>query len=285
MTEVHLLLGVGLPTFLVVSLALSVRRPTPQPTGAFIRRRLDRIGRPWLFWSTAFAGLQTVSALRHGKAPFSWWVDDMWLSGPGQHLWFMPALFLLGIAAHGIDRATQGVPGRLLVGCCFVVTAIVFAVTDVPNSVEGAVAAYVFCLPALPLAVAVGRTLARSGTHDQLRRRLLILLAAIMLLALPGLFLHAAGGANVQLRYLLALCSMAVVLYVPLPFGRISTSLRHLLLGCYVLHPLVRIQIGMRAAERFHLAPVVEAIGVVALTIVLVALLRRSFLHRVWRVL
>ena len=55
LTDRHALLGVGLPLFLMLSVALGVSRPAPPSTERFVRRRIDRVIVPWIFWALAIA--------------------------------------------------------------------------------------------------------------------------------------------------------------------------------------------------------------------------------------
>lgn len=277
-TERHGLFGLGLPTFLLLSLCLSVRRAEPLPTATFIERRIERLLVPWLAWWVVYAIDNVVHAFRHHEGAFSWFDPWMLLYGPKTYLWFMPFIAVAGLLIHFIDRATQRVPLPLLVAGCSLATFVGFWLAELdPNQPEPFLQ-WLFAIPAVPLALGMGRILARGETRAQTRRWLIGYLLAALLVGGVTLILRRGESHETVLRYLMGLGALLVLVLLPQFEDPVTPKLQALLLGAYVLHPLIDEQLVVRVWRAFtpNGPPVLHVAIVVVLTLSAVALMRRS---------
>lgn len=280
--ERHGLFGLGLPTFLLLSLCLSVRRAEPLPTRVFIERRVQRLLIPWMVWWLIYAVDDTVHAVRHGEAALAWFEPWMLLYGPKTYLWFMPFIAVAGLAIHFLDRATQKVPLRWLIAGCMVSALAGFWLSDLEPTQPEPFLQWIFAIPALPLALGLGRTLARSRTIKESRRRLIAYLVSSLSVGGLALLVGRSQHHTTVLRYLMGLGTLLVLVLLPQWEDPITPRLQALLLGAYVLHPLIDEQIVDRILRNVlpERPPLLHLVAVVVLTLVWVAWMRRSPLLR-----
>ena len=66
------MLGVGLPIFLVLAVALATSKPRARPLGDFARLRSRALLVPWVGWSLAVVGVEVVRAALDGDPMFGW---------------------------------------------------------------------------------------------------------------------------------------------------------------------------------------------------------------------
>lgn len=280
--ERHGLFGVGLPTFLLLSLCLSVRRAEPLPTPVFLERRVQRLLIPWLFWWLVYAVDDTVHAVRHGEAAFAWFEPAMLLYGPKIYLWFMPFIAFAGLLIHLLDRATQKVSLPWLVSACLSTALLGFWLCDLEPTQPEPYLQWLFAIPALPLALGLGRTLARSRTLQESRRRLIAYLISSMSVGTIALFIGRSQHHSTVLRYLMGIGTLLVLVLLPQWEDPITPKLQALMLGAYVLHPLIDEQIVERILRSVlpDRPPALHLATVVVLTLFAVAWMRRSPLLR-----
>ncbi|MEM8737337.1 MAG: acyltransferase family protein [Planctomycetota bacterium] len=186
----YFLAGIGLPVFIIVAVALGVRRPVlPRPADlpALGKKRAWRILWPWVFWSLFF-GLNRViwGVLDPERSIESFFYPWMLATGPSIHLWFLPFIFvaelvvLLGLAplrrvptgvvvVGAVALAIAGVwwTGRTYDGA----GAMLAFKMDAPEYTHRAIAygwtvqkSWWFGLASVALGVAVGRTLSITGS-------------------------------------------------------------------------------------------------------------------------
>ncbi len=280
--ERHGLFGLGLPTFLLLSLCLSVRRAEPLPTRVFLERRVQRLLIPWLFWWAVYAVDDTMHAVRHGEAAFSWFEPTMLFYGPEIYLWFMPFIALVGLLIHLLDRATQRVPLPWLVSACLAAALLGFWISDVEPTQPEPYLQWLFAIPALPLALGLGRTLARSHSIKDSRRRLVAYLISSLSVGGVALLIGRTSHHTTVLRYLMGLGTLLVLVLLPQWEDPITPKLQSLMLGAYVLHPLIDEQIVDRLLRSAlpERPPMLHLVAVVVLTLLAVAWMRKSPLLR-----
>jgi len=240
------LLGVGLPIFLVLGLAFGVRRDPPAPAGSFVRRRLVRLGIPWLFWSAVYAF--TVDRFR----------PVMLAMGTSAHLWFLPYFALAGVVLLGVHHAVAHLPrGRVAA----VAAALGLAAAAAIHPVTGLghpVRAWLFGLPALCFGLAAGRLMEAE------RPRPLLWLPVALPLAV------AIDGGTLG-RYAAATALVALALAWPGRPGRWTTVLTRNRYGVYCVHPLF-----CALPPLVALPPWPRVIAVLILSFATVALIRRT---------
>ena len=107
----------GVPAFIVMSVALAVRRPDPLPLKTLVPRRADRVLVPWLWWSAVFGLSSLASTLTNPAVALSdTFYPWMGLAGTRIHLWFLPFIFVAEVAAALAVRRLRWVPTSWLVG-------------------------------------------------------------------------------------------------------------------------------------------------------------------------
>jgi surface polysaccharide O-acyltransferase-like enzyme len=234
----HLFAGMGLPLFHMLSVALSVNAPHAPDTRAFVRARARRFLLPWLFWSVLFGCVQTISAWQAGRGAWDWVEPRMLLYGPVIALWFLPFTAFAGIAAHAAQRALQGSRwerGMLLLLFC----AGLIAAPLVPRLALGwPFEQWLFSVPSLLLGFVIGRSCGELRVRERIGA-CLTLGCVVFAAATLALWPLAPEGARLALRYLLAFTLLSAALWLPEREYALAARLRPLLLGVYILHPML----------------------------------------------
>jgi hypothetical protein len=284
MSGQYLLLGTGLPIFLMLRFALASRLPTPEPTRRFIRVRVERLLVPWAAWSLLFGAAGLFIGWRHGT-PFREMFDPrMLLYGPTLHLWFLPFAAVVGIAVHYVDVATQKVPPLpFVVACGLAGVATVWLTQAAIENLDVPFRQWAFGLPAVPLGLGLGRILARPW--PDVRRMWIVILAAC--LATTGILLlrRAPGDPLVAepLRYAAAMALIAGGALLPNVPGDWTSRITPLLLGGYLLQePLYSQTLGrLERAMGITIPPPILVLVAVPPTLLLVAALRKTRLRAI----
>jgi surface polysaccharide O-acyltransferase-like enzyme len=278
----HPLWGIGLPIFLLMAIVLASRRSPPQDTAMFVRARTERLLIPWAFWSAVFGMYMVLRAWRHGvdlDRVFDW---QMLLGGTMSHMWFLSFIAVAGVGAHLIDRLTQRVP--LAPFAMLAIAATLGLLWMGPLSEAGfPFQQWGFSLPAIPLALGVGRIYGRADAPEIARMRLLGYLVVFATLALLlSSQTEIQSGIDASRRYVLALAAIVGCLYLPALAGGMSQRIEKLLLAMYILHVPIQHQIILRleAVASFQLPPTVGIAMVAALSLVAAWALRLTVLRR-----
>ncbi len=278
----HPLWGIGLPVFLLMAVVLGSRRSPPQDTATFVRVRTERLLVPWAFWSAVFGSYMVLRAWRHDISldrVFDW---QMLLGGTMTHMWFLSFIAIAGIGAHLIDRATQRVP--LAAFALLAIAATLGLLWLAPLSgAEFPFGQWGFALPAIPLALGVGRICGQEAVQEVARLRLLGYLSVFAVLAL--LLSSQMEGQSVldaTHRYVLALAAIVGCLYLPALAPGASRRIEKLLLAMYILHVPIQHQVILRleTAASFQMPPVVGIAVIAALSLVAAWALRLTALRR-----
>lgn len=231
----HALFGWGLPLFLILSIALGVSKVEPRSTKRFVTRRLDRILAPWAFWCAVIAGTRALYELAfHGDA-LGWMEPSMLLYGPRIHLWFLPFIMAAGLFAHVVHRAVGAWRGALVTS---VLLAGVALLVPARFSLEWPFAQWLFSLPAIPLGFALGRAMAFGTTLTFLRMLLATVLVIFVGLGLVAHALDPRAGIH-AFRFAGGLGLLVAASFLPNRPDRVTPKLVPLMLGVYVLHPVV----------------------------------------------
>lgn len=291
----HAVFGVGLPLFLVLSVALSVSRPTPGSFSSFLDKRWTRLLLPWGFWSLLLGGERLVLAIQRDTPALGWFRGEMLLYGPWIHLWFLPAIFLAGVAVHSVHQILQGFGLGRLGGLrhLFSVTAAaclagVCLTLPVGRAIGWPFEQWLFTLPALPLGWLLGRALAGGKGSPSASRGFLTAAAIGSAAALLLSLFWEPTSAPLVLRYggalalLYGACLTRGKRWVP-----DAQRLAPLMLGAYILHPTVHRLLAWLLPSSFalqvpaFLSSYVVTAWVFLVTAILVAALRLTPLRRV----
>lgn len=132
-TGSYLLWGMGLPIFIIVAVALGVRKPalpgwSELPEAA--RKRATRVLWPWVVWSVFFgvnrffwAGLDQEKTVEGLFYPW------MILGGTSMHLWFLPFIFVAELAVLGVLAPLRRVPTGVVIAGALGIAVACVAVT------------------------------------------------------------------------------------------------------------------------------------------------------------
>ncbi len=286
LTSQHALMGIGLPLFLVLSVALSTAKMRPPPTRRFIDRRLARIFYPWLFWCVVIALIRVRNASLAGEALWSsWWKWSMVLYGPSIHLWFLPFIVVAGIAAHFIHRRTATYNPLVVSTVAVVVGAAAAAIPGHANvwlAWKWPFEQWAFSLPALPLGLALGRLLAFESRLSRLRWWFTSAFGLFAALAVWLAWVDPQTEACL-LRFGGALAALVGAVWLPNVKDAVTRFVTPLLLGIYVMHYDVWDQWVRPRLEQWHMDQQdwVRVAATCLLALIMTALLRQTPLRKV----
>jgi len=283
----HPLLGVGLPTSLLIALALCAHRPNVEPFLPFLRTRMQRLIMPWLLWATVNSVFAILSNVHHGQTLSTALASHPPLSFL-HFMWFFPFTVVAGAVVYWLDRLTRGVPLKLFLSVCAAIACVLLVSDLLPlappaNEAEPPFEQWRFALPAMFLGLVIGRLLA---VHPRDRKpqiwgyATLVAIAAAALAASQVSF-HGEDPSD-PFRYALVCSLLGLGVLLPGTYDRFTKLIEPLLLGGYALHSLVHHQVTDRLMRLMHL-PTTRKAGVLAtyaLTLALVAGLRRTPMRR-----
>jgi len=278
----HLLFGMGLPVFLVLTCGLGLRRADPPPLGEFVAKRWQRLLLPWAAWSVIHALFFVVRANlgEHTEPSFAWFEPQMVLYGSRIELWFLPFAFAAGIAAYGMHRLTSSWRDVAVIVLGFVSGfAIIALITLSPwGTLDEPFAQWCFGLPAVPFGWAMGRVLRiNTETHSPSRRGLVIWAGAGFLVAVAGL-IFAYDTMYTASRFLLAIALILGALAWPGKPDRLTAAILPTVFGIYLLHGMI-IDIAKHQLATLHRVPAALAVFIISVVVVLV--LRKTPLRAV----
>jgi peptidoglycan/LPS O-acetylase OafA/YrhL len=230
----------GLPAFLLIYFSLVIKQSRAHTTGEFVRRRWDRLLKPWLFWSAAY-GLCRVIKAAHTMDVSS--IERMFsvetlLVGTRIHLWYLPYAFASGLLLHVLNRRIRETNDLM----------VVFAATFLGISAlaAGAISLqtyhlapplpqWEFGLAALPLGLAVGRAL----TIPSRRTQMLLLSVVCTTTVGTSAILTSLGWGSTAIPYSLAMLLVCLAYGWQINGNGLIATVAPLTLGMYLLHPLV----------------------------------------------
>ncbi len=147
-----------------------LRRHPGRTFPEYARQRFVRIYLPFLAWSGIYLIFKGVKWMLLPNLPNDWpGISILW-AGSFYHLWFMPFILVVGLAAFGVGRAVEGKP-RLASAVCLLAMALGF-VLAVPPTISFAYSAdqYVQLVLATMPAVCWAMALAIAYGHPAAKR-------------------------------------------------------------------------------------------------------------------
>jgi peptidoglycan/LPS O-acetylase OafA/YrhL len=238
----------GLIILLLVLCVFVVNRSEPYESTFLVQRKVERLLKPWLFWSVVYGALKLGKVI-YMDVPFSEvFSATMFLTGTRIHLWFLPfgfvAAILLGLLHRRIAKVpdvfgvvTAALAGALCVLGCSILQSRVLLPTPLPQWTLG--------LPAIPLGLAIGRASVLPNRKHRRNLYLLIVLsiavAYVAYTTLTGLqysiwFDH---GSRYTIRYCTAVAAVCSALHWQGRLDRVSKTLGPLSYGIYLVHPMI----------------------------------------------
>jgi surface polysaccharide O-acyltransferase-like enzyme len=230
----------GLPTFLLIFFALIARQGRSQDTRYFLKRRWDRLLKPWLCWSLVYGVARLVkAAYSTNLSPLAHLLSmETVLAGTAIHLWYLPYAFISGLLIHLLNRHMWRIDDRLVV---FLATLLgVFAlVVCTPGTYLHRyplpLPQWEFGLAAVPLGLAIGRSLTISSCRAQIL--LLSMVCAATLGSCAVLAFRGLGSASIP--YGLAIVLVCLACRWRVGGNGFVAAVASLTFGVYLIHPLV----------------------------------------------
>lgn len=230
----------GLPVFLLIYFSLVTRQSQLHATGEFLKRRWDRLLKPWLFWSAVYGVCRVAKAayaLDTGSLEQMFSVETL-LVGTCVHLWYLPYAFASGLFIHVLNRRMLKVNDTTVVLAATLLGALVLVAGTVSLQIHRLpppLPQWEFGLAAIPLGLAVGRSLAVPSRRT---RRLLVSLIGATTLGTCAI-LTSLGFSSTATPYSLAILLVCLAFGWQINTNGFITTVAPLTLGIYLLHPLV----------------------------------------------
>jgi surface polysaccharide O-acyltransferase-like enzyme len=245
----------GLPMFLLVYFSLTTRQSRLHTTPQFLRRRWDRLLKPWLFWSAVYGACRLV------KAVYTMDVSSMerilsletLLVGTSIHLWYLPYAFASGLFIHVLNRRILGINDTLVVLVAALTGVFVLAACTVglhAYKLEPPLPQWEFGLAAIPLGLALGRSLAIPS-----RRVQMLFLSMICATTLGTcVILSSFHLGSTAIPYGLAMVLVCLAYGWQVNDNGFVAAVTPLTFGLYLLHPLVMYGLPHFFAAQGHYA-------------------------------
>lgn len=247
----HGLFGIGLPTFLLLATGLPSRRVRATPLGDYARHRAGRTLRPWLFYFFLYGALRALGEWTHGQPPFGWWLPTMVLYGPQENLWFLPFIFLLGLAANRVHALTLRFDTLKLAAALSALglgTCMLQLLPAHPTPFHQ----WRFALPALPFGLALG-AFDRARAEGRRRGAAILCLALLGALLVLALAFPDTGLAELVIRYAMAMGLVILGEAFPGEKDRVTAGLSDVAFGIVMMAPLVHRYVVRRVFDRLGL--------------------------------
>jgi len=236
----RMLLGIGLPLFLITTIIFSVRQQAGKSLVVLARRRWGRLMWPWVAWSLVYGIYYVVKAWMDDERTFLYLEPEMLLTGTEDHLWFLPFAFVAGLTMYWVAARLRKLPaaGRdifalVLLLLCFAVAMNVWGWSlDFPYGDK------VFALPSLALGLLIGRWW-ESGLLDRRRVPMGIVGSILAAAGIVWLVMHDQGD-QTPARYTAA--TGFVLLAFSFGTRRVPGWWMHvheMLFGVYLVHVLL----------------------------------------------
>lgn len=230
----------GLPVFLLIFFSLITSRSGAAKPLSFLKRRWDRLLKPWLFWSLLYGLFRLAKGASGGHFDsFRTMVSlQTVLAGTYIHLWYLPYAVISGFLVYELNRYTLRFNNAAVV---FTATAIgllilvVHAMGLSSHHLMCPVPQWEFGLAAIPLGFAIGRCLMVPSCWQQ---RLLLSTISFATL-MTALLLIAFGHASSVIPYSLAVMLVCLAYCWRTNRTAILGTLAPLTFGIYLVHPLV----------------------------------------------
>jgi surface polysaccharide O-acyltransferase-like enzyme len=230
----------GLPVFLLIFVSLLTTRGSAGTIRGFLRRRYDRLLKPWLFWSAIYglcrltkaACAMDIAALREMVS-----VETL-TAGTSIHLWYLPYAFLLSVLIYEFNRWTARA-NHVVVTSTAVLAGVAFlavhAVGIWGHELPRPLPQWEFGLAAIPLGIAMGRCLEISPRELQRLSLLMISLAIVI----GCQILNSRGFDSAVVPYGIGVSLVCIAYSWEIRSDILVSSLAPLTFGVYLIHPLV----------------------------------------------
>lgn len=269
----------GLPVFLLIFFSLLTMQGSAGTTMDFLRRRYNRLLKPWLFWSVVY-GLCRLTKAMHtmdvGSLREMLSVETL-LAGTSIHLWYLPYAFLSSLLIRGFNHWTSRANHTVVVLATTTAGAILLAAHAAglwDRRLTCPLPQWEFGLAAIPLGIAVGRCLAIASRDQQ--RLLLTTIALVTGLECYVLSLRSFDACAVP--YGIGVTLVCLAYCWEIRRDTIVAWLAPLTFGVYLIHPLVAYVLRHTLAPHEHF--VIFVLLTVCISILVVLILMRTPIRR-----
>lgn len=239
--------------FLLIFFSLIANRTGEDPTLDFLRRRRDRLLKPWLFWSAMYGLFRIAQAVCFGNVDsFREMLSlETILVGTHVHLWYLPYAFLSGSLVYAMHRRTLKTDHAT---ATFIAMGIGLTLLSVHAIVSPSyrwmrpLPQWEFGLAAVPLGFAIGRCLLIPSRRTQ---QLLLSTIGLATLAVSAA-LMALGHTASAVPYALGTVLVCLAYARRANDSAIVAALAPLTFGVYLIHPLINYVLRQLIASEQH---------------------------------
>ena len=239
----YVLGGMGLPVFLLTSVALSARKREPPALPGWLAKRVPGLLIPFVFWSLVYGLWIVVLNLRYDRSMFEGYHARMLLFGTAIHLWFLPFILVANTVAIIVQTICRKVEDRQFLGVTLVLSLATLAICATKRqevSMIDPFRQWVFSLPCLPLGLMMGRAISMKAKSTSF-----LLAVAIAALAVWGLLTFVEGAqwsrweSAMVARYSLGLGAIAFGILIRGKADPFTNSAVTTIFGVYLIHPML----------------------------------------------
>lgn len=240
----------AVPSFLLMSIYLTMTSLSKSPEvgfGAFMQRRLARLGPAYLAWTVLYLLFRVAKHAVAAKQPLVVdWVATLFCGAAAYHLWYIPALLYLTALFFPLFRAARDRAGPLAAGLCLVLAVVMigaYQLADERTTVALGVPSFLLhymlrCGACVPLAVALWMMEREPLQWLRPRTGPWVPVLAVGLWAV-AVAVHALPHTTLAYAYLLALGAFLLSLALPRtdqPGPKWLTESSALTFGVYLMH-------------------------------------------------
>ena len=234
-TDKHVLAGVGLPIFLLFTVALNARPHRVETDRHYLLRKARAFLVPWAAWSVIYAASQTVAPLARGEYAFKWFEPGMLLLGTQRHLWYLIFALIASVTAHYVYRATARIGDSVVILAGAAIGCGVMIPGHMLNATDTWLGDWMVAIPAIPIGIALGRCVQTLDPGLRLRRTAML----VSLVVTGMIILHAADLGFGADRFAMAIIPAGLVIAWPGRPDPLTSWLTGLRLGVYLVHMFV----------------------------------------------
>ncbi|MDZ4859778.1 MAG: acyltransferase [Candidatus Hydrogenedentes bacterium] len=232
-----LLGGIGLPIFLILTNLFNCTVSDRRGFRQFARDKFSRLFYPWLFWCAVYGVAHAAFAMRR-DVPLSKVFDPlMLLYGTNLHLWFVPFALVSGVSVAYVQSLTRKQSHGRMIFLSASAGAVLLLATAYVHTLRGFPAPfsqYIYAASSPFIGFAMGRTLLVNPEKR---------FAAFSVLCIAGaVFVPIALALPIKLfavRFAVAAVFVGLALMWPGTSDWLTKKLAPLLLGIYLIHPLL----------------------------------------------
>jgi fucose 4-O-acetylase-like acetyltransferase len=272
-----LLGGLGLSTFLMLTNLFNCTVSNKRGFCQFAKDKLNRLLYPWLFWCVVYAADKALTAARKGVSIRDVFDPYMVFYGTNVHLWFVPFALCSALIVGFLQARTAHLPHGIVI----LVAASIGALTLLASAhlldryeFFTPFDQYIYALPSTFIGFALGRTLLIDVPQQRRNVRLLFCAGAVVV-AVSAMILPIE---LFPVRYAISAILITGALAWPGKSDWLTTTMTPILLGVYLIHPLV-IRITKRS-DVFDDYIAIYAATVFVLSAIAVWLMRKTRLAR-----